>query len=101
MSLIYVIKTKDDCHIKSPATSKIVRIEDCDFDKKHNIKKGCKRPNVSFLENFAFRYILLRTKSSPGSGRRYNDPQLSAIHMHKTWQKTFLEEIHTCSMVSS
>ena len=46
MSLIIVIKTQDDCQIKSPGTNSP---KACDFDKKHSIKKGCKRPNVSLL----------------------------------------------------
>ena len=41
MSLIIVIKTQDDCQIKSPGKNSP---KACDFDKKHSIKKGCKRP---------------------------------------------------------
>ena len=48
LSLIYVIKTQDDCQIKSPGTDKI---EKCDFDPTRNLKKGCKRPNVSPLSS--------------------------------------------------
>ena len=46
MSLIYAIKTHDDCQIIRSGTSKP---EICDYDRKHNIKKGCKKPNVNPL----------------------------------------------------
>ena len=49
LSLIYVIKTQDDCQIISPRTNEY---KTCDFEtesRKQSIKKGCKRPNVSFL----------------------------------------------------
>ena len=48
MSLIYAIKTQDKCQIKSLGTKKP---KACNFEEeeRHNIKKGCKRPNVRFL----------------------------------------------------
>ena len=54
MSLIYAIKTQDDCQIIRSGTSKP---EICDYDRKHNIKKGCKRPNVSSLLYSVFVFL--------------------------------------------
>ena len=45
MSLIYAIKTQDECQIESLGTKKP---KACNFEaeERHDIEKGCKRPNV-------------------------------------------------------